>query len=362
MIQKKRIGIFVDDICLPNIRTQLQHFVDNLSNKYSLDLFYHEGASDVLSDQFYHHKVQLSGEERTYKYPISNVLSRIYSFTKAGHTYVNEFSPEALIGFSNPPVMGSVVGLASLGTPTTAIYRYSGDSFMEYQLSQGFPKYLLYAHYNLIGRIPLLTCDKFIVLGPNGRRRLTSRGVDNVLIDMIPPAIDQQEFSPGDTKLDVGLNDPIGIFVGRISRRKGADRLLQIIESLIERDYDINFMILGEGPLEDQFKQFPQDSVALIGEVNHAEISEYYRAADFLVHPSKIEGLPNVLLEAHACGLPSITSPVGEMKYFADYTADGISEYIKLIENVVHNEITKDPNEDKVLKLSQMSSYADIIQ
>ena len=48
-------------------------------------------------------------------------------------------------------------------------------------------------------------------------------------------------------------------------------------------------------------------TVTFVGEVEN--ISDYYKAADLFVFPSGLEGLPNAILEAMACGLPCLLVP-----------------------------------------------------
>jgi glycosyltransferase involved in cell wall biosynthesis len=61
-------------------------------------------------------------------------------------------------------------------------------------------------------------------------------------------------------------------------------------------------------------------NVKILGRVDHDTIADYYRAADLLVHPTLIDGLPNVLLEAAACGTPSVARDVGDCSIAASQT------------------------------------------
>ena len=64
--------------------------------------------------------------------------------------------------------------------------------------------------------------------------------------------------------------------------------------------------------------------VSIIDGVDHREIPGYMNAADVLVLPSWMEGLPNVIMEACSCKLPVIASAVGGIPEIIEDQKDGI--------------------------------------
>ena len=101
--------------------------------------------------------------------------------------------------------------------------------------------------------------------------------------------------------------------IGRLSYQKGFDRLLHTM-TLLDKKFQLT--ILGEGLLENELKKSANDlnisdRVSFLG-FQHNPYA-YMRHADLLILPSRVEGLPNVVLEANACGLPVVAfdSPGG---------------------------------------------------
>ncbi|MGN7610553.1 glycosyltransferase [Magnetococcales bacterium HHB-1] len=93
---------------------------------------------------------------------------------------------------------------------------------------------------------------------------------------------------------------------GRLTHQKGFDRLLQVMAHLPQ---EIHLTLLGDGPdLEQLTTQIKTEQlekkITLKGFVQNP--SPWYAGADLFILPSRWEGMPNVALEALACGTPVI--------------------------------------------------------
>jgi len=98
------------------------------------------------------------------------------------------------------------------------------------------------------------------------------------------------------------------IYVGHINSRKRVQVLLEawVKIPLEERD---NLVLLGEGDLLLDLKgKYEQEGIAFLGKVEN--VPKYLQASHFFISTSSAEGLPNAVIEAMACGLPSLLSDI----------------------------------------------------
>jgi teichuronic acid biosynthesis glycosyltransferase TuaC len=102
----------------------------------------------------------------------------------------------------------------------------------------------------------------------------------------------------------------IVLFVGNLVAAKGVLLLLDALERM-RRD-DVLAVFVGGGPLRSTIANAP--GAISVGEVPNEKVPIYMRAADILVLPSFSEGMPTVVVEAGAAGLPVIGTAIGGMK------------------------------------------------
>jgi glycosyltransferase involved in cell wall biosynthesis len=115
----------------------------------------------------------------------------------------------------------------------------------------------------------------------------------NYLIDMVPENNTIRNF----------------IFIGRFERRKGIQELMKALSLIAKDNFQYRFHFIG--PVPDNLK-INHPSITYWGEIKDGEqIRSLLIKADVLVCPSYAEGMPNVILEAMACGCAIIATDVG---------------------------------------------------
>jgi glycosyltransferase involved in cell wall biosynthesis len=125
--------------------------------------------------------------------------------------------------------------------------------------------------------------------------------------------IDQERFHPCDrTEACAALGLPTDrrriLFVGNLLPVKGPTFLAAAFKQLADLQ-DVNVVFVGSG---SEVARLPAgERLFVVGARPHEEIPLWMNACDALCLPSLSEGLPNVALEAMACGLPVIASRVG---------------------------------------------------
>jgi glycosyltransferase involved in cell wall biosynthesis len=105
-------------------------------------------------------------------------------------------------------------------------------------------------------------------------------------------------------------------YIGALAEIKGIENFIQAIPEILTEKNNFKFILIGDGPLMDKIKEFRdanhlQENIILTGWINHNDLPRYLNEFKLLILPSYTEGLPNVILEAMACGTPVITTNVG---------------------------------------------------
>ena len=141
------------------------------------------------------------------------------------------------------------------------------------------------------------------------------------------------------------------------SYRKGQHILIETVKILKDKGYSIELRLIGEGKKKEEFEQLAkrlglEKEVLFLGKISSREtLFQQLKESDIFLLPSKLEGLPRVIIEALSASLPVIASDVNGNSELVqsellvqDFEASNYSEKIQeLIENPgFYNDISKE--------------------
>jgi glycosyltransferase involved in cell wall biosynthesis len=146
-------------------------------------------------------------------------------------------------------------------------------------------------------------------------------GADAARVHTIYNGVDSDLFAPGSqaearTRLGLAAGAPLLLYVGNLKSTKGCIDLLKAFPAVLAQRPDARLIFVGSGAsraelLERAAASGCVERVVLMGAVPHGTLGDWFRAADLLCLPSHNEGVPNVVLEAMACGTPVVATRVG---------------------------------------------------
>jgi len=101
-------------------------------------------------------------------------------------------------------------------------------------------------------------------------------------------------------------------FIGRLSYIKGFDIYMNVIKELYKNNKDLNFLIIGKGPLKKLIKPAQKNLPILHSDYYpHEKMVDIYNHSKVVLITSRFEGVPTTMLESLACETPVIASNVG---------------------------------------------------
>lgn len=139
---------------------------------------------------------------------------------------------------------------------------------------------------------------------------LTARGIRRERIRVIHPGIDHDRFRP-DPKWP-RFESPTFVYVGRLKRYKGLERVIDAIADLAEEGMEVALLIAGKGDHERALRRHASrragKHVRFLGYVSEEQKVDLLRRAWATVYPSPKEGWGITNIEAAACGTPAVAS------------------------------------------------------
>lgn len=175
-----------------------------------------------------------------------------------------------------------------------------------------------------IHRFMLRRLDACVGISQDLVREFREAGVNPSTIRAVPNGVDTNHFRPvasaqrSEIRRALGLSAeaPIALYVGVLDRRKNIQWLAE--QWVAQQAFGTGALLLAVGPqgrddgggsLRDRLAELARQHPRLFALHDfHDDVYKFYQCADLLVLPSFNEGLPNVVLEAMASGLPCVAA------------------------------------------------------
>lgn len=145
---------------------------------------------------------------------------------------------------------------------------------------------------------------------------------DHAPVTVVPYGVDTERFAPRARtavrrRLGLPTDRPLVVYAGLLIARKGVDVLLDGFARLADRRADVELVVVGGSDERDDRRTALADRAArlgcgsrvrFVGRRPHEEMALWLAAGDVFAFPSRLEGSPNVVREAIACGTPCVVS------------------------------------------------------
>jgi glycosyltransferase involved in cell wall biosynthesis len=175
--------------------------------------------------------------------------------------------------------------------------------------------------YEMLDRFHLRFMDHVVAVSEAQAAKCRRAGVRPSRLSVIHNAVDPERFVDPDpryrVKLEKLFRSPRSHLIataGRLSPEKGFDVFIAAAARVLEAQPDVGFVIFGHGAL----KQVLHQQIAMLGLAGSVvlagfrnDLDRFIPQLDLFVLPSYTEGLPNVVLEACAAGVPVVATAVG---------------------------------------------------
>jgi glycosyltransferase involved in cell wall biosynthesis len=155
-------------------------------------------------------------------------------------------------------------------------------------------------------------CEVVLSPSPASDERLVELGIASQRVARWDRGVDLERFDPTLRTSGVLPPDTINVlYAGRLTKEKGVDLLADAFEAARWRDPRLHLVLAGGGPEEEALRERLGDHATFLGWLGGEDLPRVYASADMFLFASQTDTFGQVVLEAHASGLPVVAVDAG---------------------------------------------------
>jgi len=248
-----------------------------------------------------------------YDYPVLPLVSRPFNGWVAGRALlprVKRFNPDLVFSYClYPDGYAGLTVAKALSVPFAAMGVGSDVHGIQDRFSLKHTQTLL-READLLLAISGDLRERMIAMGASPAKTRT------VISGSDPEAFQVRDMHAARAELGVFPSAEIVVFIGRMDLKKGLRELVEAAASLRPKRPSLHVYLVGDGPdarhIESAIaRNNASGYIHLIPACAFDQVATWMTAADLVTLPSYMEGCPNVILEALACGRPVVATDVG---------------------------------------------------
>ncbi|MFA4875420.1 MAG: GT4 family glycosyltransferase PelF [bacterium] len=192
----------------------------------------------------------------------------------------------------------------------------------------GFFKDWWMRYFEVMSKLAYAYADNITTLYEGNRQAQIMDGADPKKTSIIPNGVDVDAFkalAAGKKKKEKRRQ---AAYVGRIVPIKDVKTLIKACKSIVQELPDVEILFVGPQEEESQYYHECTALIKMLGLENnivftgHVDLRDYYPSIDIIMLTSISEAQPLVILEAAACGIPSVASDVGSCRELLEGKTD----------------------------------------
>ena len=238
---------------------------------------------------------------------------------------IKDFNPDAVLGYwAHPDSFAAVRAAQFLEVPSVVMV---GGTDIRILARSGRRRRAI--------RSVLMKANQVVTFSRDLSEHVVAMGLPEEKVHLLYRGVDTSVFFPGDRaesrqRIGYRSSDRILLWIGRLVEVKNPQMAIRVLVGLRTQFGDrITLAMIGEGPLRRELEKLSvelgvESLCQFHGAQPHAELPDWYRAANLTILTSLSEGVPNVLRESIACNVSFVATDVGGVREIADPEFDSL--------------------------------------